>query len=290
MVARQVIAWCKVNRRAWLVVVTLMLAAALPILSGCGINVGATQEVSIDEPSGSGEVSDLEISMGAGRLTLGPGAQGLVAGTVRYNVEDWKPAVERGDSSVTIKQGKGFSLGSGMINEWNLELGATPMHLAVNAGAYEGTYELGGLPIRSLSIKDGASKVQVAFGSPNPELMERFTYDTGASSVTISGLGNANCREMEFTGGAGSYDLNFSGDLRQAASVRIETGVGSIRVVVPTTTSARVTVEGALRDVDSEGPWAQSGDTYSTPAAAQGQVLLSITVDVSVGALDLVTQ
>ena len=43
-----------------------------------------------------------------------------------------------------------------------------PVRLTVTAGAYEGTYELGGLSLQNLSIKDGAAKTHVNFASANP--------------------------------------------------------------------------------------------------------------------------
>ena len=49
--------------------------------------------------------------------------------------------------------------------------------------------------------------------------MESLTYDTGASSVTITGLADANFKKMEFKGGAGSFTLDFSGQLRTDGSV-----------------------------------------------------------------------
>jgi hypothetical protein len=262
--------------------------------AGCGVNVGPTQELTIDEPLSSAAVTDVNLSMGAGKLSLSAGASGLMSGTVRYNVEPWKPTVTRNDSSVTVKQGsqKGISgLGSDVVNDWTLELGKSPMRLTVTAGAYEGTYNLGGLALQGLSIKDGAAKTQVTFDSPNPGQMETFTYDTGASKVSLSGLANANFRSMNFKGGAGSYTLDFSGDLRTDGNVKVKAGVGTVQVIVPKGTAAEVTVSGSLTDVSVDGPWTNSGGTHATPAAAGGSgKKLIISVDMSVGTLKLVTQ
>ncbi len=202
---------------------------AAVLVTGCGIGTGPTQELTVDEPLGSAAVTDVTVSMGAGNLDIQPGAAGLVSGVIRYNVEAWKPQVTRTDSAVTIKQGttKGLSgLGTDVVNDWALKLGNSPMRLAVTAGAYRGTYELGGLSLQKLSIKDGASKTTVNFSAPNPSQMESLTYQTGASSVTLTGLGDANFKKMEFTGGAGSFTLDFSGALRSDGSVTIKAGVG----------------------------------------------------------------
>lgn len=275
-------------------ILPIITLAAL-FAAGCGINVGPTQEVTIDEPLTGAAITDVELSMGAGKLFVSPGAAGLVSGSIRYNVEPWKPEVTRDEDSVAIKQGsqKGISgLGTDIDNTWNLHLGAAPIRLKVTAGAYEGTYDLSGLTLLGLSIKDGAAKTQVIFNSPNPGQIDRFTYGTGASTVTMAGLANANFKNMEFTGGAGSYSLDFSGDLRTDASVRVEAGVGTVVLRVPKQTAASVTVSGSLTDVDVEGPWSSAGKTHSTPAAAgkgSGK-MLTITVDMSVGSLKLITE
>jgi hypothetical protein len=262
--------------------------------AGCSVNVGPTQELTIDEPLAGAAVADVQLTMGAGKLSLSAGATGLISGTVRYNVESWKPIVTRNDASVTVKQGsqKGISgLGSDIVNEWALALGKSPIRLSVAAGAYEGIYELGGLTLQGLSIKDGAAKTEVTFDSPNPGQIDTFNYETGASKVSMTGLANANFRRMEFKGGAGSYTLDFSGDLRTDATVSVKAGVGTLQVVVPKGTAAEVTVNGSLTDVSVEGTWTSSGNTHATSAAANGTgKKLTITVDMSVGTLKLVTK
>jgi hypothetical protein len=271
------------------------LVANMLFATGCGIGTGPTQEVQIDEPLGGAAVTDVTLAMGAGTLTVRPGAAGLASGLIRYNVERWKPNVSRTDSSLTIKQGttKGLSgLGTDIINEWDLELGDAPMRLAVTAGAYQGSYELGGLALQRLSIKDGAAKSRVAFSSPNPSQMESLVYETGASSVTLTGLADANLKKMDFKGGAGSFVLDFSGELRSDGTVDIEAGVGSVHIIVPADTPAEVVVQGQLNDVTQEGDWVVAGKTYSTPALDAGKPgkLLTIRVNMNVGSLTLTAQ
>jgi hypothetical protein len=259
-----------------------------------GVDIGPTQELKVDEPLASAAVTDVEIDMGAGTLSLSPGASGLVSGVIRYNVDAWKPTIERTDKKLTIEQGKKSgldALGGDVVNEWLLELGNAPIRLQVSAGAYEGTYDLGGLTLQALTIRDGAAKSEVRFDSPNYGQMEELRYETGASDVSLSGLANANFRNFEFSGGAGSYTMDFSGRLRTDGSARIEAGVGTVRILVPAETAAQVTVEGSLTDISIEGPWTTTGKTSSTPAAEAGgqDKTLSIRVDMSVGTLELVT-
>jgi hypothetical protein len=275
--------------------IALLVTVAFAVSCSIGLDIGPTQELAIDEPLGSAAVTDVQIAMGAGNLSVGPGATGLASGVIRYNVDAWKPVVVRTDKKLTIEQGKrgGLeSLGGDVVNDWQLQLGGAPMRLQVSAGAYEGTYDLGGLTLQDLSIKDGASKTEVSFDSANPGQMQRLLYETGASTVNLTGLANANFRTLEFTGGAGSYTLDFSGQLRTDGIARVEAGVGTVTIVVPAGTAARVTVEGSLTDVSLEGDWTTTGKTSSTPAAqagGQGKTL-TVTVNMSVGTLKLVTK
>ena len=282
------------NRNIAIVAVGALIGAGL-LLAGCGIGTGPTQELKVNEALGSAAVTDVTVSMGAGKLSIQPGGTGLVSGLIRYNVEKWKPAVTRTDSAVTIKQGttKGLSgVATNIVNDWALQLGGAPMRLSVTAGAYQGTYELGGLSLQKLSIKDGAAKTAVSFSTPNPSQMESLTYETGASSVALTGLADANFKKMEFKGGAGSFTLDFSGQLRSAGSVSVSAGVGSVHIIVPASTATKVVVKGKLTDVSQEGSWTASGKTYVTPSVGTGQQgkLLTITVSMDLGSLKLTAQ
>jgi hypothetical protein len=273
----------------------LVLVATVGFMvTGCGIGIGPTQTFDINEKLGGAAVTDVTVSMGAGTLEVGSGASGLVSGTISYNVEKWKPEVVRGDSSVAIKQGttKGLDgVGTDVVNDWKLKLGAAPIRLAVTAGAYEGTYELGGLALQKLSIEDGAAKTHVNFASANLSQLETLSYDTGASTVTLSGLADANFKKLEFNGGAGSYTFDFSGELRTSGSVTIDSGASKVHIIVPSGTAAKVVVNGKLTDVTQEGTWTAADKTYSTPAAASSDgKLLSITVNMDVGSLTLTAE
>jgi hypothetical protein len=282
----------KMTMAAVVAVLALVVAAAVGLMiTGCGIGIGPKQTFKVDEKLGAAAVTDVTVSMGAGTLDIGPGASGLVSGTITYNVEKWKPEVVRGDSSVAIKQGttKGLSgVGTGVVNDWELKLGVAPVRLAVTAGAYEGTYELGGMSLQKLSIKDGAAKTRVNFGSANPSQLETLSYETGASTVTLGGLADANFKKLQFKGGAGSFTFDFSGELRTSGSVTIDSGASSVHIIVPGGTAAKVVLKGKLTDVSQEGTWTAVDKSYSTPgAASSGGKLLTITVNMDVGSLTL---
>lgn len=250
---------------------TLIAILALTALA-CGINAPepptpspeVTEEINVDYPD-SKEIS-LKLSFGAGDLTLAPGAERLVQGTATYNYEDFKPEIVEDGGNVEIKMGNvefpNFPAFDNLKNEWDFKLGAEPMDLRIDAGAYDGTYEFGGLALSNLTIQDGAANVELNFSEPNLTEMSSFRYSTGASDVSMTGLANANFSIFDFASGAGDYTLDFSGELQRDASVKIETGLSNIIIIVPDGVHAIVTVEGGLSNVNAGSGWSRSGDTY----------------------------
>jgi hypothetical protein len=259
------------------------------------VQTGPTETLAINEPAlASGvAVTAVELTMGAGTLNVQGGAEGLAEGEIRYNVATWKPTVTRGTDSLSITQGENRGKiglpgkGSNIVNDWSLRLGSSPMALTINAGAYQGTLALGGLPLRSLTIHDGASDATVSFDSPNPEPMDTLTYGTGASQVSLQGLANTNAQTIDFNGGAGNYELDFSGKLERDLTVNVTVGVSRLRLVAPVGTATQINVSGGLNNVETTGTWAHSGDTYSQ--SGEGHTI-TINVDIGVGSLELATK
>ncbi|NJN05985.1 MAG: hypothetical protein HC814_05915 [Rhodobacteraceae bacterium] len=198
-------------------------------------------------------------------MELSPGADGLVDGTAVYNFDQLKPEVIENDGSVEIKQGefRDFINLNDIRNDWDLQLGEMPIDLHINAGAYEGSYELGGLSLTGLTVKDGAADVELSFSEPNKTEMSVMRYETGASSVTLSGLANANFSTLIFAGGAGSYELDFSGELQDDATVKIEAGAGDVQLIIPKGVNAEVTVESAIVSINHSSGWSQKGNDYT---------------------------
>jgi hypothetical protein len=279
---------------------TAFLVFAL-VTMACGVNFNLpitevktgpkqTDEISVPVPDTKSTI-DLTLSFGAGELEVQPAAQDvLVSGTATYNVPDFKPIIESSDNQVEIKQGNLEINGipnfeKNIKNHWDLKINtANPLNLNVKAGAYSGKYELGGLSLENLDITDGASDVNVNFNEPNQSDMKKFSYNTGASNVTLEGLGNANFETMVFKGGAGSYRLSFDGEIKQDAVVSIESGISTVTIVVPEGVPAQVTFDGGLSNVQALGEWTQSGDIYSLEGTGSK---LTIIVKMGAGTLEL---
>ena len=279
----------------------IFIAAVAVTTMACGLNVNipitteiktgptVTEEIYVPDPDPDAESLKVSIAFGAGELNIEPGAKALIEGTAAYNVEDFQPKVEATNGEVELSTGnleiEGFpKFIDRIINKWELSLSDRPMELKIFAGAYEGDLELGGLSLTSLRIADGAADVRVNFAEPNQEVMGSFRYETGASSVVLTNLGNANFRSMTFQGGVGSYELDFSGDMQEDASVLIQTGLSDLTVSVPDELDVRVRIEGGLSNINTSGGWGQSGSTYTHDGDGPE---LDITVKLGVGNLSL---
>jgi hypothetical protein len=251
----------------WMVLAVTALACGGTITLPEIPTVGPTKVEEISVPAPTDGEARLTFSFGAGELKLAPGAANLVEGTASYNLDDLKPQVITDGANVEIKQQDLLRLvePSGVKSVWDFKLGSSPMDLSINAGAYQGDFELGGLSLTGLTVKDGAASVGLSFSKPNPVAMTVLRYETGASQVELKGLSNANFSTMLMSSGAGDYTLDFSGDLKRDATITISTGLSNIELVVPRGIPATLTADTELTNVNIGSSWKRDGNRYSQP-------------------------
>src|SRR4030065_2049134 len=283
------------NKKMILLAIVTLAAVSL----ACTININlpstqaktgppVTETIQVPLLTDPQAVPAIPLAFGAGDLTLQPGAKdALVDGTATYNVTDFKPTVSIENDDIRIEQGNLELNGlptfkNDVINDWKLNLGTSPMSLVIKAGAYNGNFELGGLSIQRLDVTDGAAKVNVSFSKPNLVEMSSLLYTTGASEVTMTGLSNANITDMTFGSGAGSYTLDFSGELRNNMNVTIESGMSTVTVIVPEGMNVQVNAASGLMTISTRGNWEQHGDIYQLGGTGN-----TITINVKMGAGNL---
>jgi len=277
----------------YIVVLTLAIStlACSFTVNAPEISTGEIQTFSVNEavPASTEDVT-VAIEMGAGRLNVNGGAKSLVEGTITYNVFGWEPEITRENNRVRIHQGSLDEIkipNDNVVNDWDLNLGVTPIALEISAGAYEGKINLTGVPLTNLTISDGASKASVEINQVNPVEMDTFAYKTGASEVKIYGIANANADQFTFDGGAGDFTLDFTGTLQRDLKVNIDSGVSSIKIIIPDGVAADVVISGGLNNISPKGTWTINGSTYSKPGSGPA---IHITIDMGVGSLDLINQ
>lgn len=273
--------------------ISAFLALALTSMA-CGFNISVPKAPTpgpdvIDEitvPNPETENVSLHLAFGGGDMTLAPGASQLVEGTATYNYDAFKPEVkiDGGDAQIKMSEINSFPSFDNLKNIWDFKLGDTPMDLTVESGAYNGTFEFGGLSLNNLTVKDGAAKVTLAFSEPNLVEMSTFRYETGASDVKMSGLANANFSIFDFSSGAGDYTLDFSGDLKRDASIKVSSGLSNIIIVVPEGVNAVVTVDSGASNVNAGSGWSESNGVYKQKGEGP---TLTFVIEVGAGNLTL---
>jgi len=252
----------------------LTLTSALALASmacGFGIPKAAEPEPEVTEnisvPIPDSDTVSLQLSFGAGEMTLAPGSGKLVEGTATYNYSSFKPVITTDGGRVRFGMSEMdfnvFPTFNNLKNIWDLKLGNTPMDLTIESGAYKGDFEFGGLALNNLTVKDGAADVTMNFSEPNQAEMSVFQYETGASDVKMNGLANANFGLMDFSSGAGDYTLDFSGDLKRDASITISSGLSNVIIVVPEGVNAVVTVDSGASNINAGSGWEKNGNIYT---------------------------
>lgn len=245
-----------------------------------------------EQMPGNTDVTELKFRMTGGKFSLVPGAQGLVNGTISYNVEQWEPEFTRRDNFYQIRQVDPLNftgIPSGDVkNNWDLALSsAIPLNLSIEGGASENFFDLTGLQLTDLNIVQGASETIVRFDGPNPVAMNAFAFTTGASSAELYGLANANFETMTISAGAGDYTLDFTGSLSKDTTVDIKAGVSNIKIIIPAGMNATINNLGVVTNINTRGTWLLSDNTYTTEAEGP---MLTINLNVSVGNVSLIRE
>ncbi|MCU0454321.1 MAG: cell wall-active antibiotics response protein [Bacteroidetes bacterium] len=164
-----------------------------------------------------------------------------------------------------------------------------PISFDVELGAGSGDFDLTGLKVQELRISTGASDVHLRCDEPNPITADNVEIESGVSKFTADGLSNLNFRRMAFSGGIGSYRLDFSGELANDAEATIDVGLGSIVVEIPEPIHARVRYDdGWFSQFSLAGDFkrAKSG-VYETDGYGDSGKRLDIRIDSGLGSVKI---
>ncbi len=117
---------------------------------------------------------------------------------------------------------------------------------------------------------------------------ELLQVSSGAVSIELENLANANFEEMRLSGGAAGYELDFGGMLLRDAQVSMETGMSGVEVSVPASTAARIVAETTLGSVDVGDGFTKREGAYLTEGALRAEApVLEIRAGVRLGSLRL---
>lgn len=140
-----------------------------------------------------------------------------------------------------------------------------PLSLELNLGVCDADIDLGGMKLKRADISTGVSSLHVDFSEPNQIRAEAIKIKGGVSSVEVTNLANANASRIEYSGGVGSAKIDFGGKLLNDCSAKIETGLGSIEILVPSSVSATIrTPDTFLTGIDVQGFFSEGKGIYRT--------------------------
>ena len=242
-----------------------------------------------------GEVDSLKVTIkfGAGKLDLISGQEDVFEANFQYDKSILKPNIKYeilGETGIlTLSQSikKDLDLPFPYKNIWNLKFPpGIPLQLYINTATYSGDIDLSNLQIENLYLTSGASKTNIVFSQPNFIDLKKINIKTGASTIKMLGLANANFNEMNFTGGAGSYTFDFSGELTKKSKVNINTGAAKIILKIPSNTGTKIIFRNfPASKLDIKGFIKINDQTYISPE--YGKSNAEIDIEIKGGLLDV---
>ena len=247
-----------------------------------------------DEESGEnrvihlGEVNSLKVSIkfGAGKLDLISEEEDVFKGNFQYDKSILKPNIQYevlGETGIlTLSQSikKDLDLPFPYKNRWNLKLpSGIPLQLYINTATYSGDIDLTNLQVEKFYLTTGASQTNIIFDQPNLIDLKNINVKTGASAIKMLGLANANFDEMNFTGGAGSYTFDFSGELTKKSKVNISVGAAKIILKIPSNMGTKIIFRNfPASKLDIRGFIKINDQTYISPEYGKSAAELDIEI------------
>jgi hypothetical protein len=291
----------------------LLLAGSALIAAAQGGEELLVQPVEIPAPEGD-EPVELILTMPFASLAVEPLALAddnpeaadvwLVEGDLQYSDAELEAAITVDEDVYRIEQDvtgddlralaearfPNFWEESAVENNWNLRLGSAPLMLRVDSGAADVNLALGGLTLTGLDFELGAGDVNIDFAEPNAASMAVMRVRTGAGSLNLTGLANANADEIALDSGAGDFQLAFDGDLQQDMVVEVDAGAGRVVITVPAGVNAEVRAnEGLVVRVTAQGDWTRERSGVYTLSGEADGYKLSFDVEAGVGEIVLRT-
>jgi hypothetical protein len=236
------------------------------------------------------------LEYGAGSLRIGPGQPAeLYRMELSYDEERFVPLSDfdatRGSVLLGLKAAG--DAGVRVVSRHQLQQVAAvsfsprvELALDLTLGAVDADVELGGLRIRNLDVRTGASKAVVRFSHPNGARCERAGISAGAAEVSLLGLGNSRCDEIEFEGGMGKVLLDFSGAWSSSAKVQVTMAMGELTLRLPRRVGVRLSMNKFLSSFEPAG-LVRRGDALVSPNYDRSQQHLDLSLTTAVGGVNL---
>jgi hypothetical protein len=158
--------------------------------------------------------------------------------------------------------------------------------LDLTLGAVDADVELGGLRVTHLQMKTGASRAVIRFSQPNAARCQLAAISAGAAEVSLLGLGNSRCEDIEFEGGIGKVMLDFSGAWSSSSEVEVKIAVGELTLRLPRKIGIRVTMDKFLSSFEPVG-LVRRGPGFESPNYDSKQRHLDLDLTSAVGGVNV---
>lgn len=268
------------------IAVSILLAL---VITGCTVEKAPVNSYPVQETVDSSQLSKVSLIMGEGRLDLARGDDNSIGGVIQNNSANWNPIIQALPEGLTLSQGDISRImqkpSDSTVNDWEIRLSDQPTDLFVEARGYYGDLDLTGVKLQTFRILDSFSQTEIRFDELNPVEMEILEIGSASSTFKIAGLANANFDRMNFRGVGGNYTLDFSGNLQRDTPATVVSGLGYLRVEVPSHLSAVVNATGDYQKIQVLGPWIKNGNVYENPMPGNR---LNLEIKMDMGQLILV--
>lgn len=183
-----------------------------------------------------------------------------------------------------------FSFSGIESTDWWLNITRdVPVSLDLELGLGKADLNMTGLSIKDFTLSTGASSVFLRFDEPNKSTIEDLSIEAGLSKFQGYGLCNANFNNFKFSGGLGTYTLDFSGKLNHEVDVNIDIGLGSVTIIVPRNIGVKVYCEKnwiSHLSIDDEFR-ERDDDTYYSPNYNNASGKMNMHVEAGMGSVKI---
>ena len=220
-----------------------LIIVFMPLHSLANIKTPDEHIVSLNEI----ESLSINVKFGIGEINLGSGRDSIFEARFYYEDGILKPNIifdvfeKNGllELSQTIR--KDIGLLFSLQNLWDIKLPSNiPLKIKMNTATCHGKIDLSNIQVEEFFLLSGASDTSILFNQPNKVHLKKINIKTGASSLSIFGLANANFSKMDFIGGAGKYTFDFSGILKTKSEIKIDVGAAKVVLKIPINYGTRI--------------------------------------------------
>lgn len=231
---------------SWIVMLGMALCAG-----GCEFETRVPAEMvnlSRSQPAGGEKTLRADIRYNIGSIEISADKTGSVYSLdLDYDKASYTPQVDyqagaEGRLSVRLEKAGTLRIrNERQTNRMRLGLSRNlPVSLELNTGVGDTRLALTAVPLTNLELEAGVGTTRITAYEPNTAACERVRIKNGVGSLEAVGLGNLNFRDFEFEGGVGGATLEFTGNWKNDAEIRIHVGIGGVQVRMPRDVGVRV--------------------------------------------------